>query len=268
MQFVYFTKTLQGLGLADVIRFVQQAGLQGADLTVRPGYPVTPENAEAELPKAVRQFREAGLSVPLVTAPTNLTDPHSADARRLFAACGKAGVGFIKIGYFPFRGQWESALAEARKALEGFAKLAEQTGVRACYHTHSGNYLGNNAASLRWLLADFDPHHIGAFLDTGHLAINGGPFRYELALARPWFCLLAIKDMLWRKEEKRGWQVEVVPAGQGIVRWNEVAAGLNDLRYNGVVSLHAEYESAAGLERLHLARQELAFLKRVFALPE
>jgi sugar phosphate isomerase/epimerase len=265
MTYVYFTKFLQGLDIAGMIRFLQQAGLHGADLTVRPGYPVTPENADTELPKVVRQFREAGLSVPLVTAPTSLTDPNSADAKRIFEGCSKAQVSMVKIGYFPFRGDWELALRQARQSLQGFAKLAESTGVRACYHTHSGNYLGNNAASLRWLLADLDPHHIGAYLDTGHLAINGGPFPYEANLARPWFCLLAIKDMLWKRDEKRGWQAEVVPAGHGIVRWSEVATALRQCRYNGVVSLHAEYETRDLHERLRLAQEELTFLKQRFA---
>ncbi|MDW8222560.1 MAG: TIM barrel protein [Gemmatales bacterium] len=262
MQFIYFTKSLQNLDTAGVITFLQKAGLQGADLTVRPGYPVTPDNAESELPRVVRQFREAGLSVPLVTAPTHLTDANSIEARRIFAACQKAGVGMVKIGYFLFRGHWEQELNQAKKALEAFSKLADHTKVRACYHTHSGNYLGNNAANLRWLLSDCDPHYIGAFLDTGHLAINGGPFRYEVALVRSWFCLLAIKDMLWKKDGKRGWQAEVVPAGQGLVRWSDVAAALKDVRYNGVISLHAEYEAPDLSARLESARQELTFLRQ------
>jgi sugar phosphate isomerase/epimerase len=98
------------------------------------------------------------------------------------------------------------------------------------------------------------------------LALNGGPFRYEVALARPWFCLLAIKDMLWKKDEKRGWYPEVVPAGQGIVRWNEVAVALKEARYNGVISLHAEYEAHDLASRLQLAQQELAFLQRCFGI--
>ena len=49
--------------------------------------------------------------------------------------------------------------------------LAARTKVKACYHTHSGALMGNNAAGLRAMLADLDPHHVGAFLDTGHTAI-------------------------------------------------------------------------------------------------
>ena len=101
-----------------------------------------------------------------------------------------------------------------------------RTGVRVCYHTHSGNYLGANGAALRLLFQDLDPHHVGAFVDTGHVAINGCPIRLELDMVRPWLSLVAIKDMAWERG-KQGWRHEVVLAGEGIVRWDEVAQGLN-----------------------------------------
>src|SRR5512145_181560 len=101
MRFVYFTKLLQGLDLAGMIGFLKEAGLDGADLAVRPGYPVHPDNALSELPAAAKLFRNEGLVIGLVTAPTNLIDAGAKAARDLFEACGKAGVRAIKIGYFP-----------------------------------------------------------------------------------------------------------------------------------------------------------------------
>jgi sugar phosphate isomerase/epimerase len=261
MQFVYFTKLLQGLDLPGVVAFLKEAGLDGADLAVRPGYPVTPDNAVTELPRAAKAFRDEGLVIGLVTAPTYLTDPDGAAARNLFDACAKAGVAAVKIGYFPYRGKIDADLPEARQRLAGFAKLAAKTGVRACYHTHSGLMLGNNAAGLRLLLQDLDAHHVGAFVDTGHTAVNGGPIRMELDLVRPWLSLLAIKDMLWEKG-KDGWRSRVVPAGDGIVRWNEVGQAVRDVKFQGTVSLHGEYETKDLAERKMLARQELALLRR------
>jgi sugar phosphate isomerase/epimerase len=110
------------------------------------------------------------------------------------------------------------------------------------------------------LLQDLDPHHVGAFVDTGHLAVNGGPIRMELELLRPWLSLVAIKDMLWEKG-KQGWQHHVVPAGDGIVRWADLALGLKECGFKGTVSLHAEYEVKELAERKKLAARELAFLK-------
>ena len=251
MRFVYFTKSLQSLDVPGLVAFCKEVGLDGVDLAVRPGYPVTPANAAVELPKAAKTFQDAGLAIGLVTAPTSLTDPESAAARALFDSCGKAGVPAVKIGYFPYKAPIDGALTEARKRLAGFAKLAAQTKVRACYHTHSGNYLGNNAAGLRMLLQDLDPHHVGAFFDTGHTAINGGPPRMELDLIRPWLSLVAIKDMLPEKT-KGSWNYQVVPVGQGIVRWNEVAAGIEgaEIQWHRQPARRIRSEGFAGAEEI------------------
>src|SRR5262245_50785269 len=121
MQYVYFTKSLQSLDVPGLIAFLKEAGLDGADLAVRPGYPVTPENVAAELPKAAKAFQDAGLVIGLVTAATNLNDPDSAAAKALFEACGKAGVPAIKIGYFTYKDKIDASIAEARARLGGFA---------------------------------------------------------------------------------------------------------------------------------------------------
>ncbi len=264
MRYVYFTKLLQGLDLAGLVTFIKEAGLDGADLAVRPGYPVTPDNAVTELPPAAKRFRDEGLTIGLISAPTNLTDPDGKAAGNLFEAAAKAGVPAVKIGYFPYRGPIDADLADARRHLAGFARLAQRTGVRACYHTHSGNNLGNNGAGLRLLLQDLDPHHVGAFVDTGHTAVNGGPISMELDLVRPWLSLLAIKDMLWEKGPD-GWRFKVVPAGEGIVRWGEVGQAVRACKFNGTVSLHGEYEAKDLAERQALAKQELALLKKYLA---
>jgi sugar phosphate isomerase/epimerase len=263
MRYVYFTKLLKSLDVRGLIGFCKEVGLDGVDLAVRAGYPVNPDNVATALPDAVKAFADAGLTIGLVTADTALNDAEGKTARSLFEACGKAGVPAIKIGYFPYKPPVEDALKSARARLAAFAKLAEATKVKACYHTHSGNYLGNNAASLRLLLQDLDPHHVGAFLDTGHTAVNGGPIVLEADLLRPWLALLAIKDMLWEKDGG-GWKYHVVPAGDGIVKWNEVGQAVKETKFNGTVSLHGEYETKDLAERRELAKRELALLKKVF----
>jgi sugar phosphate isomerase/epimerase len=260
-RYVYWTKSLQALDVPGLIAFCHEVGVAGVDLAVRPGYPVNPDNARSELPKAARAFRQAGLVIGLATFPVNLADPSSALTKPLLEAAGAAGVPAVKIGYFPYIGDVDAALAEARRKLAAWAKLAAQTGVKVCYHTHSGNYLGNNAAGLRLLLQDLDPRHVGAYLDTGHVAVNGGPIRMELDLVRPWLSLLAIKDM--RLERHQGkWQWQVVPVGDGIVRWEEVGAGLQECSFQGTISVHAEYETRSLAERKELAKRELSVLRK------
>lgn len=264
MRFVYFTKLIQPRELSAYVKFAKAVGLDGFDLAVRPGYPVNPENVKEKLPEAAKQFKDAGLIIGLVSTPTNMVDPESKVTQRLFEACGKAGVPAIKIGYFRYRGNIDEELKSAHKQLAGFAKLAKETGVKACYHTHSGPYLGANCGMLRLMLQDLDPHHIGVFADTGHLAVNGSPITLELDLIRPWLHLMAIKDMKW-EQTKSGFRRYVVPANHGIVQWNEVAKALKKMKFNGTVSLHGEYHVKDAEERIELGQKELKFLKRTLA---
>lgn len=263
MRFVYFTKSINQLSIPQIIEFLKSTGLDGADLAIRPNHPINPDNAQAELPKAMAAFKDAGLIVGFASASTNLNDPESAVAKRLFNACGHAGIPAVKLGYFTYTRNFDESLADARKKLTGFARLAEKTGVRACYHTHSGEFLGANGSALRLLLQDFDPHHIGANLDTGHLAVGGGPFPLEVDMVRRWFSLLSIKDMVWEKKGDR-WNYDVSPVGSGIVRWDQVAHGLKTVGFDGTVSLHGEYAARDLDHRKELAIQELATLKKWF----
>ncbi len=264
MRYVYFTKELKDLDPKGLAAFCGDVGVEGVDLTVRPGYPVHPDNVTTALPEAVRILKDAGLVVGLVSLPTNPTDPEAPNVRAVFETCGKVGIPAIKIGYFPYKGNFEEALKAARARLAALAKVSERVGVKTCVHTHSGDNLGNNAAALRLLLTDLDPHHVGAYLDTGHTAVNGGPIRLELDTLRPWLSLIAIKDMLWDKG-KDGWTFRVVPAGEGIVRWPDVGRGVKECKFNGTVSLHGEYPAADLARRKELAKAELAFLKMYLA---
>lgn len=264
MRFIYFTKTLKELKPLELVEFCKETGVDGLDLAVRPGYPIDPANAVAELPKFAAIMKQNNLSIPLVSAPTSLVDAESKEARSLFEACANSGVPMVKIGYFTYKGNFGEDLQAARKKLEGFLNLAKETKVKAVYHTHSGANIGNNAASLKELLKDFDPHHIGAFADTGHLAVNGGPIKMELEILRQWLSILAIKDILWEKP-KSDWVFRVVPAGQGIVRWSDASKGITDVKFDGTIVLHGEYEAKDLSNRKTLAINELTFLKKHFA---
>jgi len=264
MKYVYFTKLLKDLDLSGLIQFARDTGLDGFDLAVRPGYPVNPDNVATELPRAAKQFKDAGLTIGLVTAPTDMSNPDAKSAAALFEACGKSGVPAIKVGYLPYKSKFDDDLKQARTSLTGFAKLAEKTSVRACYHTHSGNYMGSNAGTLRLLLNDLDPHHVGAFMDTGHLALGGEPIRMALDIVRSWLTLIAIKDISWEKTAS-GWHSEVIPAGGGIVQWKDFAKAIKDVNFNGTISLHGEYETKSFDDRKKAAKEELAMLKKLLS---
>jgi sugar phosphate isomerase/epimerase len=260
--YLCFTVTLGALDIPGLIGFCKETGLDGVDLTVRTGFPVTPDNVAAELPRAVNAFQDAGLIIGQVSGPRELTDPDSTAARAIFEACRKAGIGGVRLGYFMYEDHFERSLADVRARLAGFARLAAGTGVRAVFHTHSGNCLGNNAASTRLLLQDLDARHIGVSIDTGHLALNGGLFQMEADILRPWITHLAIKDVVWGKKEN-GWESQFVPAGDGIVRWTDVRQALKDVQFNGLTTLYAVYAANDLADRKRLVKRELETLKKL-----
>jgi len=96
------------------------------------------------------------------------------------------------------------------------------------------------------------------------LAVNGGPIKMELEILRPWLSIIAIKDILW-EQAKAQWTFKVIPAGAGIVRWNDVSKGIKDAKFQGAIVLHGEYEASGLPDRKDFAKKELAFLKKQFA---
>jgi len=274
VKLIVFSKLLKELSIPTLIELAHRHGFDGYDLCVRPGYPVSPEDAAETLPAAVRQMEAAGLFVPLVTGPTNLTDPRQEEAESLLAALAAAGVPRLKLGYFrfdPAQPYW-TQVESARQTLENWEILGRIYGVQVCYHTHSGNLLGLNAAALMHLLQGRDPAYIGAYLDPGHFAVNGEPFALGLAMAREYLSILSFKDVLVERVEVNGpstgsgqrhgkGKVCWVPAGEGVVDWRSVFGELKRTGFDGPASLHCEFEVPAE-EWMGRFEREIAFFRR------
>ncbi|MBM3493225.1 MAG: sugar phosphate isomerase/epimerase [Armatimonadetes bacterium] len=265
MEYIYFTKTLKALDVAGMVEALKRMGADGADLCVRDGYAVNPANARAELPKAVEQFKRAGLSVPMISAPTGLHSPDDPASEALFAACHDAGVPYLKPGYWSFRpGDYDVQLTAARKELDGWARLAKRYGVKCCIHTHSGSYLTVNTGAARLVVDGSDPVAIGLYLDPGHLALNGEPLTMALAMAGPRLTVLAIKDLMWERVEGRGVRKVVCkPLGEGFVNWRELMLGLRARSFAGPLTFHSEYDGLTDEAMLEQARNDIAYLRAI-----
>jgi sugar phosphate isomerase/epimerase len=246
MQYVMFTKHLEGYTVAEIIAGIKRVGIDGADLCVRPGYPVNPENCRSELPATAKRFADDGLGIAVITSPGDFTDASADHAEDMFAARAEAGVPAIKLGYWhwkPGTSYW-TLLDECRKKLEGLAALAEKHGVKALVHNHSGNSMGCNSSAARNVVNGFDPQHVGIFADVGHLALVGETLAMALDIAWDYIHLFALKDLLWVSElgkldAKRA--TKVVPFGHGFVEWGTFVAELKARGYDGALSFHCEY---------------------------
>ena len=265
MKFIMFTKHLEGLDIPGIIKALQSVGVDGADLCMRPGYPVNPDNAETQLPAAAKQFADEGLSIPLVTTPTDFLDPNRPDVQRVYAACGEAGVSNIKLGYWHWskeNGGYWGQVDRIRKQLEGFQELSTTYGVRSCLHNHSGTSMGLNSSAVMNLVKGFDPRYVGVFADTGHLSIVGEPINMALDIVKDHLAVMAFKDLM-RQPGSRGGRV--VHMGHGFVDWETTLKTLAEMNYEGPISLHSEYSGEPVETVIDLARIDVRFINGLLA---
>src|SRR5437660_602303 len=102
MKLVAFSKMFKRLSPLELVELAKQMQLDGWDLAVRPGFPVTPENAPSELPLVARLFKVNGLCIPMVSAPMDLVDPQSPVGESILIGMGRAQIPLLKLGYYAF----------------------------------------------------------------------------------------------------------------------------------------------------------------------
>ena len=246
MERIMFTKPFKGKELELTLETVRGFGFDGLDFTVRPGYPVNPDNAEKELPRAAEIARQMGLSMPLVT-PDRAVE---ADERteRLWAAAAEAGAAFLKIGYWAF-GEGEdywSGVEKIRRDLEGLCRLAEKYGVRAAFHQHSGLDYGCNCAAAMDILGGFDPQHVCLYMDPGHLSVDGESLPMAFSIIKGYLGLMAVKNPRYTPEEAEDhtrWRLDWnTPLAEGLVDWEQVLSLAGEHGFAGPIDLHSEYD--------------------------
>jgi sugar phosphate isomerase/epimerase len=268
---IMFTKHLEGWSLDQIIDGLKRAGVQGADLCVRPGYPVNPENAKTELPAAAKRFADEGLCIPLITTPGDFTDPALDYAEPLFEACAEAGVKLVKLGYWTMgEGGYWATVDRCRAHLEGFAKLAEKTGVKPIVHNHSGGTMGLNSSSVMNLVKGFDPRHVGVFGDVGHLSIVGEPYPMAFDIVKDYLSAVAFKDLVREKVvtsgeggEKAVWRIDVWPLGMGFGDFPLVMRLLKDMGFDGPISFHCEYSKLPAESIIHQCNIDTRFIQAI-----
>ena len=246
MQVVMFSKHLQELSVEDAGHAVQAIGFDGLDLTVRPGGHIAPETVRDDLPKAVETLQKIGVQVPMITTAVTAADE---TAENTFAAAQEAGIRRLKLGYWSYSGfgRLKEDIQSARAAVERIAELAEANGVAACLHNHSGAHLTASGAIVARLIEGLNPEAVGAYIDPGHLTLEGGLSGWKIAMdeMKDRIRMVAVKDFGWFRKEANGavrWRQRLVPLEEGVVRWKEAFECLRSIAFDGVVSFHSEYQ--------------------------
>jgi sugar phosphate isomerase/epimerase len=255
--FTVFTKPWK-MPIIELGPFVKGLGFAGVELPVRHGYPVNPENAATELPKAARTLAESDLKIVSVAGSTD---------EATVAACGEAGVPILRImapiakdsGYL----EQETQLLRQYDAL---LPALERHQVTLGIQHHTGRYV-TNAAGLRRLVERYNPRQVGAVWDPAHCALSGELPDLAIDLLWSHLCLVNLKNGFWRRTN--GPEAEVAQYGhywtsgrQGQCSWAAVAALLQQRAYQGYICLCAEYSNQEEVNRL--ITEDLAFAQTLF----
>ncbi len=252
-----FSESFQDKPVAEVCRLFKHIGLDGLDLTVRPGGHIPPERAPAELPQAVQAAHNAGTAILFLT--TNITDVNP-EAEKLLAVCGEQGITRVKLGYFRYSqfGTLKAQMADIRARVGRIAKLAAKHGVLPCVHIHSGDTIPSHGTQLYQLIQDISPSEVGAYVDPMHMSLEGGGdgWRQGLDLLAPWIALCSVKNFEWVQvgRDDKGqmrWKVRKMPIADGFAPLPEFVAILKSIGFSGIYSLHSEYKGGNSFRDLN-----------------
>lgn len=216
------------------------------DLTVRDGGHVLPERVKEDLPKAVDALRAKGVEVPMIT--TRLQRVEDAHAEAILETAATLGIKFFRVGGHKYE-EGRDPLAQLQDVaadLAGLAKLAEDHGMFAGYHNHSGrDNVGAPVWDLLHVFREVGNPHVGSNFDIGHATVEGafGDWPITTRAMADHMHMVALKDFEWRKDRPR-W----VPIGEGIVDFAGFFKILHSNSFTGPISLHFEYSTRSNEE--------------------
>ena len=247
-ELVVFSKIYQSLNLSyqESTRVTAAAGLQGVDAAVRPGGEVLPEKVTEDLPKYFEALRAVNLNMPLMA--TAITSTKTAHAETTLRVARRLGVRYYRLGpKHPAADQpLQQQVREFKAALKDLAAMNKELGIIGVLQNHSpsgkNSYFGGDLAQMRELLEGLDPQHLGMVFDIGHaVVVHGDKWRELFEPLKPHLSLIYLKDV----KRPAKW----LPMGEGEIHKTGFLDYLREIKYSAPISIHIEYDWAAGKEK-------------------
>lgn len=238
-----FSKTLQWLKYEDLASFVSDAGIDGIDLTVRPGGHVLPEFVSRDLPKVVRAARRKGISIPMIV--TSLTDSTDSYAEKILKTASDEGISFYRLGSCSYdkTRSMEQNFTVLRERFMRLCELNEKYRIQGGYQNHAGQVFGAPVWDLWHVIQDLPVGQFGCQYDIHH-AVAETPDTWWMALQAiaPYIRHACIKDFRWMYDERKRKAYRLsVPLGEGSVDYKRYFETYKHLGVTGPLSIHYEY---------------------------
>lgn len=237
-----FTKCLQFLDYTQLGEALANIGFKGAELSVREGGHVLPENVKTDLPRAIKTLQQSGISVPMMV--TGIIDPEDPLTETILGTASELGVGYYRMGYLsydPAKSITDNLTAH-KKTFDKLEKINRKFGIQGCYQNHSGTKVGGPVWDIYWLMNGCDPDYISVQYDIRHAVCEGGAsWPLGMKLLSPWIKTTAIKDFYWKKENGK-WKITNIPLSEGMVDFDVYLQEYISLGISGPVTIHYEYD--------------------------
>ena len=272
-----FSKASMGKTVEMLADDALSMGFDGIDLTCREGGHILPQDAASSLESAITYLRSRGLSVPMLTSDyTNASQPY---VREVFAAAARAGVQYIKLGYWrlsDYNGYY-NCFNSVMTDLDGLEAVAREYGVCVILHPHDGPYVFSAAFQIRDALQNRDARYIGAYPDVGNLAAEGFSYGWILGmeLLAPYTKVVAFKNFWAQRDDVSGlarWRPKLCPFDEGVVDFAHVFAILRKQGFDGCISVHGEYLGSSSFkvmsieENLEQLKKDFLHIKKAYAV--
>ena len=259
----FFTKPLDDYELDFMLEVLAGAGLDGLDLSVRPGGRVEPSHIQEQLPFVVEAAKHHGLKTEMmVSAITSANEPL---VNEVLKTAAEVGVKHYRLGYFKYEAnEMVPELERIRKAMAGLAVVNERVGIQGGYQNHTGKNFGSPMWDLWEVLRQIPSHSVSSQFDIRH-AVTEGANSWELAmrLLHERIGSLAIKDFTWGVS---GHEAKVVgtPLGEGIVNFDAFFSILKEKNISAPITLHIEYPLLSDSEKgLSLSQQRKILTEKI-----
>ena len=237
----FFSKHLQFLDYDEAADACAEAGMNGADLTVRPGGHVLPENVERDLPKAVKAFRNAGQDI--VMMASGITDPDDPLTEKVLQVASDLGIRYYRLAYYKYDPKLSiiSNLEQIKVKMNGLARLNEKYKIHGAYQNHAGSNFGAPVWDLWEVIKDMDPEWTGCQYDIRHATVEGmRSWPLGLKLMKDHIRCIVIKDFKYGEKDGKATEVNV-PVGEGIVDFNAYFKLIKEMGIKGPITIHLEY---------------------------
>lgn len=257
VKFSVFTKPWGEMPVEQLAEFVSGLGFDGIEFPLRQGYQLEPQDAERGLPVLVETLKSHGLQIFSVASSTD---------ENVFAGCAAAGIPMIRIMVHIGQDGYMETIRHERRRLHELVPLCEKYGVRIGVQQHHGKFLVDSM-SMRYLLQEFDPKHIGAIWDSAHDALAGQVPEYGLDTVWDRLGMVNFKNAYYvRKNGPEAldveWKQHFTSGRQGLASWPRAAEYLKSRGYRGVVCLTAEYTAEEEVNRL--IAEDVQYAKSLF----